>query len=280
MKTKTLSIFGVLLFTSGIGLAQVNNVNVNINSDSTKNNNVPDTVHSVKVVHDTVKQVVPAPPAPAPAPVAPAPAPEDKEPPFKSGEFGLRFMPTFSTFNLRNENGDVIEGDLSMSYGYGGFIAINSKHVGLQLELIYNQLSQKYKDQSLERKVIINYVNVPLLLTLNTDKSKPVNFGVAFGPQMGINVGSKVTSSGSKEGETVSATVALKQADVGLAYGAGFDFALNKMRTVKLNLGFRGVYGLVDISDHSKTTTTNSYYIIDKTNVETYSGYLGLSFVF
>jgi hypothetical protein len=97
---------------------------------------------------------------------------------------------------------------------------------------------------------------------------------------MGINVGSRVTSSGDSEAGTVAATVAVKQADLGLAYGAGFDFALNKMRTIKLNLGFRGVYGLVDISDNSKTKTTNSYYIIDKTNVETYSGYLGLSFVF
>jgi hypothetical protein len=52
------------------------------------------------------------------------------------------------------------------------------------------------------------------------------------------------------------------------------------MRTVKLNVGFRGVYGLLDISDNSKTKATDSYLILDKTNVETYSGYLGLSFVF
>ncbi|MCW3104225.1 MAG: hypothetical protein JWO09_2665 [Bacteroidetes bacterium] len=274
MKTKTFSVLGILLLSSGITFAQVNNgVNININTDSTKTNTNND---SVKVIHDTIKQVQVV-PAPAPAPAA---EPEKKEPPFKSGEVGLRFMPTFSTFNLRNPDGSTVKGELAMSYGYGGMIGINSKHVGLQLEVIYNQISQRYKDKELERRIDINYLNVPLLLTLNTDKSKPVNFGVAIGPQVGVNVGSRVTTQGGSNADTLQATVALKKADLGFAYGAGFDFALNKMRTVKLNLGFRGVYGLIDISDNSKTKTTNSYYILDRTNVETYSGYLGLSFVF
>jgi hypothetical protein len=277
MKTQTLSILGIILFSSGIAMAQVNNgVNININSDSTKTNNPKtDTVKVIQV--DTVKEVHIV-EAPAPAP-APQPA-EKKDPPFKAGEIGLRFMPTFSTFNVRNSDGNTIKGEMAVSYGYGGMLAVNSKHVGLQLEVIYNQISQKYKDRDLERKVDINYVNIPLLLTLNTDKSQCVNFQVAVGPQLGINVGSKVTTTGNSDVDTLRATVAVKQADFGFAYGAGFDFALNKMRTVKLNVGFRGVYGLIDISDNSKTKATDSYLILDKTNIETYSGYLGLSFVF
>jgi hypothetical protein len=271
MKTQIRSILGILVFSSGSALAQVNNgVNININDSTRTVQPTPDTVKVVKV--DTVKEVRIV--------EAPHQEPEKKEPPFKSGEFGLRFMPTFSTFDLRSYDGKTVHGDMTMSYGYGGMLGINSKHVGLQLEVIYNELSQKYKDQDLERRIDINYLNIPLLLTLNTDKSKPVNFGIAAGPQLGINVGSKVTTSGNSSTDTLHAAVALKQADVGFAYGAGFDFALNKMRTIKLNLGFRGVYGLVDISDKSKTRTTNSYYILDRTNVETYSGYLGLSFVF
>jgi hypothetical protein len=146
--------------------------------------------------------------------------------------------------------------------------------------VIYNAISQKYKDHDLERKIDINYVNIPLLLTLNTDKSKPVNFGIAIGPQVGINVGSKVTTTEGEETSTLHAAVAVKQNDFGFAYGAGLQFALNPLRTWHLDLGFRGVYGLVDISDDSATKETNSYYILDKTNLQTYSGYLGLSFVF
>jgi hypothetical protein len=275
MKTQTLSILGILLFSSGITLAQVNNgVNININQDTTRNMNQPkDTVQVIKV--DTVKEVRIVEAAPKQEP-----QPEKKEPPFKSGEFGVRFMPTFSRFNLVSYDGKTVTGTYNMSYGYGAMLGLNGKHVGVQLEAIYNQYSQKYKDQDLERQVDINYVNFPLLLTLNTDKSKCVNFGVAVGPQVGLNVGSKIKTYGNTDVDTVEATLAVKQGDLGVAYGAGFDFALNKMRTVKLNLGFRGVYGLIDISDRSKTRATNSYLILDRTHVESYSGYLGLSFVF
>jgi hypothetical protein len=210
---------------------------------------------------------------------APEPAP-DPDPTFHSGEFGVRFMPSFSTFEIKDAKGNVVNADVVMTYGGGALLAVNSRHVGLQLEAIYSSASQKYKDKSLERRVDINYINVPLLLTLNTDKAKAVNFNVAVGPQLGINVGSKISSTGNSEVDTVRAVVAVKQSDLGVAYGAGLEFALNPPRTVRLDLGFRGVYGLVDISDKSKTKATDSYLIIDKTNIKTYSGYLGLSFIF
>jgi opacity protein-like surface antigen len=244
MKTIKITVIGTFILFSRIGIAQVN-------SDVSQS-------------------------APAPAPVQQA----DNEPPFKSGEMGVRFMPTFSSLNLKNADGTTVKGDVTMSYGYGAFMGVNSKHLGLQIEVIYNAISQKYKDHDLERKIDINYVNIPLLLTLNTDKSKPVNFGVAIGPQVGINVGSKVTTTEGEETSTLHAAVAVKQNDFGFAYGAGLQFALNPLRTWHLDLGFRGVYGLVDISDDSATKETNSYYILDKTNLQTYSGYLGLSFVF
>jgi hypothetical protein len=275
MKTLKLSVFGMLILFSKMSIGQVNNnININVNPDSTQNiKNEPE--KAVKT--DTVIKEVHIVEAPAPQP---QPKVEKPEPPLKSGEIGVRFMPTFSKFDLRNSNGEVIEGDLALGYGYGGLLAVTGKHVGLQLEVIYNPVSQKYKDHEIERTVDISYLNVPLLLTLNTDKSKPVNFNVAFGPQLGINTGSKVTSSGNGDVDTVRAVVALKQSDLGIAYGAGLEFCLNPMRTVRLNLGFRGVYGLVDISDNNKNKATGSYFIIDKTNRESYAGYLGLSFLF
>jgi opacity protein-like surface antigen len=212
-------------------------------------------------------------------PVAPVEKPDD-DPVFHSGEFGVRFMPTFSTFELKNSKGNVIESDVVMSYGFGAVLGVTGKHVGVQLEAIYNSSSQKYKDNNMDRRVDINYINIPLLLTLNTDKSKVVNFNVAVGPQLAINVGSKLETSGNNNTDTLHAVLAVKSNDFGFAYGAGLEFALNKPRSVRLNLGFRGVYGLIDISDNSQTKATDTYLIIDKTNRETYSGYLGLSFMF
>jgi opacity protein-like surface antigen len=260
MKTFYMLTGGLLL--SGLTMAQV--------TDTTGAKR--DTV----IIKETRIVETPAQPQPQPQP---ATAP-DPDPTFHSGEFGVRFMPTFSTFAVRDSRGNVVQADMVMSYGGGALLALNSKHVGLELEAIYNSVSQKYKDHSLERQVDINYINVPLLLTLNTDKSKAVNVNVAFGPQVGFNVGSKIKTTGNSEVDTVHAVLAVKQSDFGFAYGAGIEFALNPPRTVRLNLGFRGVYGLVDISDKSKTKATDSYLIIDKTNVETYSGYLGLSFIF
>ena len=68
----------------------------------------------------------------------------------------------------------------------------------------------------------------------------------------------------------------VKPADLGVAYGAGFDFGIGEQRHFHINLGFRGVYGLVDISSSSTTLNAGQYYILQKTNVSTYSGYLGL----
>jgi hypothetical protein len=273
MKTIKLSVFGMMILLSKMSIGQVNNnVNINVNPDTTQT-----IKHDTVVKTDTVVKEVRMVEAPRPQET---PKAEKEEPPFKSGEIGVRFMPVFSKFDLRNSSGDVVEGDFTLGYGYGGLLALNGKHVGLQLEVIYNPISQKYKDQNLERKIDISYVNIPLLLTLNTDKSKPVNFNVAFGPQVAINTGSSLSTSGNGDTDTVSAAIALKQSDLGIAYGAGVEFALNPLRTVRLNLGFRGVYGLIDISDNSKTKETGSYYIIDKTNRESYAGYLGLSFLF
>lgn len=202
------------------------------------------------------------------------------EPIFRSGELGIRFMPSFSKFDIRNSKGDIIESDVVMNYGYGGLIALTGKHVGVQLEAIYNSSSQKYKDKEMERRIDLNYVNIPLLLTLNTDKSKVVNLSAAIGPQLGINVGSRLETTGTNNTDTLHAELAVRSNDFGFAYGAGLEIALNKPRSVRVNFGFRGVYGLIDISENSKTKANDTYLIIDRTNIETYSGYVGLSFMF
>jgi hypothetical protein len=216
-----------------------------------------------------------------------------EEPVFKSGEFGVRYMPSYSMIKFRTSNGDLKRGEFVVGHGVGAFIGINSKYVGLQLEVIYNSLAQKYKDNTFERTVHMNYINIPLLITLNTNRAKAVNFQLAVGPQLGISIGSKLETSGSGSSgnmsvyragtagtDTLQAVLAVKKSDFGIAYGAGLDFALIPARTLRLGIGFRGVAGLVDISDKSATTVTKQYYILDRTMTQTYSGYIGLSFMF
>ncbi|MCB2092311.1 MAG: PorT family protein, partial [Alphaproteobacteria bacterium] len=92
--------------------------------------------------------------------------------------------------------------------------------------------------------------------------------------------GSSLQTSGGNGVELPEAILSVKKGDLGFAYGAGLDFGLNQARNIRLGVGFRGVYGLFDISDNSKTSTTDGYYVLDRTKIKTYSGYVGVSILF
>lgn len=221
------------------------------------------------VVHDTVVKTAP-----------PVIDKKEDNPRLHSLELGVRYMPTFSSMALRTYEGDVIQGQTTMSNGYGAMISVTGKHVGLQGEVDYLQISQKYKDRNLDRVVDINYLNIPVLLTFNTDKTQMVNWNVVIGPQFGVNVGAKTNTNGGASTDTLRAVVAVKKGDVGIAYGTGLDFMVNKMHTIRIDLGFRGFYGLVDMNAKSTQYSPDTYNVIVKASRKTYGGYLGLTFLF
>lgn len=210
----------------------------------------------------------------------PEETPRAERPPLRVGEFGIRYMPVFSSLALRTYNGETIQGDITLSHGYGAMVGLNlSRHVGLQAEVNYYEITQKYKDRELDREVGVSYLNIPVLLTLNTDKTMPVNLKVEAGPQFGINIGSSIkTTSTGRDTEQLTATVGANSSDVGLAYGAGLEFALNRLHTVRLDLGFRGFYGLVDMS--SGESSGDTYNVLVRASRKTLGGYGGLTFCF
>ena len=203
----------------------------------------------------------------------------------KFGELGFRFMPTFSSLKISTSTGGTTTGEVTLGYGVGGFLAFNfTDHVGVQGEVIYNSISQKFVESNVEHKIKLQYVNIPLLLSLNTGKSKPVNLNISAGPQIGISVGSSIATSQSISGDTLTIVAdpvfAVKRGDLGFAYGAGIDFGLNPAQTFRVGIGYRGVLGLLDISDQSRSVTTNSYYILDRTRIRTNAVYMGVSIMF
>ncbi|MBK7762874.1 MAG: PorT family protein [Bacteroidetes bacterium] len=196
------------------------------------------------------------------------------------GTIGFRLMPTISSMKMKSSTGGTVKGEPVIGFGFGGLIGYNfNEHVGIQAEVIYNTLYQRYKDQNVENRVRLKYVSIPLLLSLNTSRYNPVNFNVVAGPQIGISAGSRVYTNGTNTNPT-QAIVALRKSDFGLAYGAGLDFGLNDKKTFRLALGFRGVYGLFDITNTKTTATQNTYYLLDNTKVHTYSAYTGISLLF
>jgi hypothetical protein len=237
---------------------------------------VSTTTDTVRVIEKTtvIKEPIVTPPAAVPPPVQEA---KEEEPPLRHGEFGVRFFPTFTALRFNAYNGGVVQGTATLDYGYGIMIGANfNHHFGLMAEVDYLGINQKYTDQELEHQVNLNYLNIPVMLQFNTDKAKPINLNLVLGPQFGINVGSSVDTYGNANSGTVQATVAAKGGDVGLAYGGGFEFALNRQHTIRLDLGFRGAYGLINISGDE--VAPNTYNVVVNASRNSYGGYLGLAF--
>jgi opacity protein-like surface antigen len=196
------------------------------------------------------------------------------------GEVGFRFMPTFTALSFNTYDDNTVQGDITVTYGYGVMFGFNfSRNIGLQAEVNYSAISQKYKEYNLEREVHIDYLDVPILLSLNTDKTRWVNLNVVAGPQFGINVGSSITAEDvGNSTNTLHAVVAVKQGDIGLAYGAGLEFALTRSHLLRFDLGYRGMYGFVDMNSNSPEP--NTYNVLVKASRKSNAGYAGLTFTF
>lgn len=72
----------------------------------------------------------------------------------QKAEFGLRFMPTISKFEMKSSSGGTIKGQATLGYGIGALLGYNfSNHFGIQREVIYSIVTQKYKEQDVEHKI-------------------------------------------------------------------------------------------------------------------------------
>jgi hypothetical protein len=199
----------------------------------------------------------------------------------KKAEVGLRFMPSISAFDVNTSTGGKVKGEATLGYGVGFLLGWNfSKNISAQGEIIYNSISQKYSENDVEHDIKLKYINIPLLLALNTNKYGVFNLSIVAGPQMGFNVGSSVNSTSNDGTVTSQAVLSVKKSDIGVAYGLGIDFALNEPKTIRLGIGYRAVQGLIDISDNSENVSTDSYYVIDQAKIHTQSIYAGVSILF
>jgi hypothetical protein len=196
------------------------------------------------------------------------------------GEVGARFMPTMSSFDMNTSSGGTVSGTITLGFGMGilaGFYF--SDYVGVQGELLYSSITQTFREENGEHRINLRHVNIPLLLSLNTGKSKPVNLNVVLGPQIGFNVGSSISFTGTANNNE-HGVLSVKKNDLGFAHGLGVDFGVNDDQTFRIGLGYRGVVGLVDISDNSQSLTTGNYYILERSKLRTHALYAGASFLF
>jgi opacity protein-like surface antigen len=207
---------------------------------------------------------------------------KSERPPLRRVELGVRYLPTFSLLRFNTYSGETVQGQVSMSHGVGVNFGLNfTKNIGIEAEVNYVEINQKYKDANLNRQVGVTYLNIPVMLSINTDKTAPVNLNFVVGPQWGLNMGARVSGGPvSNNSETYHATIGVKSGDAGLAYGAGLEFMLNDNHTLRLDIGARGYYGFVDIKSNQSNTNPDTYNVIVKGSRKSYNGYIGLSFLF
>ena len=199
----------------------------------------------------------------------------------KKMELGFRLMPTFTSLDVKTSSGGAVSGSVVLGFGAGVFLGYNfTNNIGVQGEIIYSSISQKSVDVNVERNINLRYINIPILLSLNTNKSKLINLNAVAGPQIGFNVGSSLSTSGTNNGNDPKPILSVSKNDIGFAYGLGMDLGFNENRTIRLSLGYRGVLGLLDVSDQSKTISNDSYYVLDRSHIKTNAFYLGLSILF
>jgi hypothetical protein len=194
-------------------------------------------------------------------------------------EIGFVYLPSFASFKLNTKNGIETEGEPVSNNGFGLFCTYNfTKHIGLELQVLYNSFSKKYDDAYLKRTVNLHYISLPLLFVLSTNKSLPASINVVFGPQTGFNAASnsKVISPEAKD--SLLGTFAVKPIDIGIAYGAGLDLSFSKSQRMHIGIGYRAYYGLTNINNYD--ARGSSYSILSKGNLRTYSAYFSLRLAF
>ncbi|HLK28716.1 MAG TPA: porin family protein [Puia sp.] len=193
---------------------------------------------------------------------------------------GLRYLLTYSSFDLKTADGAKLRGQSNEGYGIGILMAhCFSEYISMQDEIIYSSISQTYKDIGLSREINLKNIDIPILMSLNTGISAPVNVNIVAGPQIGINIGSHIFSTGLGNSTLLQPVLNVKSIDISLVYGGGFDYKLSRSGNMRLSVGFRGTYGLTDISNKNKSINDDSYNILGKAHVKTNSLYLGLLFL-
>jgi opacity protein-like surface antigen len=193
---------------------------------------------------------------------------------------GARFQSIFAVFRMQNSRGEKTGGQAVVGYGGGTFMNYNfTKNIGIQVEMNYSSFSRKYSESDITRTVNLRYIEIPLLVSFNSNKNKIVNLNFVVGPQIGINAGSRIYTTGGEGAVIPNPILNVRDGNLGLAYGFGVDFGLNHKRTLRLGFGGRGVVGLVNISNNGAALNPGTYYILGKTQLHTYSAYIGFSFL-
>jgi hypothetical protein len=267
MKTlKIISAFIVAMIFTNLTMAQVDTEADTVNVDTLKTASLFNTNYSSGLGEK-----------------APSPIQEVVIPSVTGFHIGLRYMPTFSDLDFQVDNGEV-RADGEINHGFGvSFNYYFTNFFGTHLEINYTGFEYMFRDGDQETRVNINYVNIPLLASYNTNLGRRVNWNLTAGPYLGINTGADLNvENGTQNGTTTGTTtgvIHVRPADLGVAYGTGLDFGFGQTQWLHLRVGYRGTSGLIELADNEAQVDQDQYnVVISRSRLVTNGAYIGIMF--
>ncbi|HET6245051.1 MAG: PorT family protein [Bacteroidetes bacterium] len=203
-----------------------------------------------------------------------------RETPSQRGfHLGAKYQPSLGRLDFRMENEQTISAKYDIAHGFGGSLNYYfNNYFGTHFEVNVMRQAYEFTDDARTRRVDLSYINVPILISFNTNYGRPVNLNVTAGPYIGINTGASTDVTGNGNGPTTAvAVVEVNPLDVGIAYGAGVDFGIGQTKWLHINLGFRGTQGILDVGATDITVNQDQFQVVaENSRMQTYGMYIGL----
>jgi hypothetical protein len=129
--------------------------------------------------------------------------------------------------NFAKLDGTSAEGTFKNRTGYhfGAFALIKLTKIGIQPEILFSQQGSKIKTDQGDFDANFSYINIPVIIKLYT----VAGINLQAGPQFGFLSRAEIDDTNVKE--------SVKNSDVSLALGAGWDLPFGLTLDARYNLG-------------------------------------------
>jgi hypothetical protein len=145
--------------------------------------------------------------------------------------------------------------DNKTGFAAGAFFSLGIANViGIQPEVMYVQKGAKSTDGLGDEETLnINYIDIPVLVTLGIPTGTGVRPFFVGGPVFSFKAGTANVESGGNKDESIDDDVSSN--DMGIAFGAGLDIG-------KAIVEFRYNWGLKDVNEDDRDRTRNRGFLI------------------
>lgn len=158
-----------------------------------------------------------------------------------------------NVYNIKNDNNVKYDTKIGFNVGLLGHIHL-AKQVALQPEIVYSTQGAKYTTASIETKLNLAYLNVPLLIQYMFDNG----FRLQAGPQIGFLVSAKAKT-GSAE---IDLKQNLKKVDFALSAGIGYVHPSSGFGVdARYNIGLSNINENATVKSYNRGLQVGVFYL-------------------